>query len=84
MLMTPSIASLAVTWLIGCYVSQRAGIGINAGRIRGINSKIRGEKLLIQVLSHSSKSLKQLLDAVHKTGFAVEVLLSTFQSGTKK
>ena len=24
------------------YVSQRAGIGINAGRIRGINSKIRG------------------------------------------
>jgi len=27
---------------IGHYVSQRAGIGINAGRIRGINSKIRG------------------------------------------
>jgi ribonucleoside-diphosphate reductase alpha chain len=27
---------------IGYYVSQRAGIGINAGRIRGINSKIRG------------------------------------------
>jgi ribonucleoside-diphosphate reductase alpha chain len=27
---------------IGQYVSQRAGIGINAGRIRGINSKIRG------------------------------------------
>jgi ribonucleoside-diphosphate reductase alpha chain len=27
---------------IGRYVAQRAGIGINAGRIRGINSKIRG------------------------------------------
>ena len=27
---------------IGHYVAQRAGIGINAGRIRGINSKIRG------------------------------------------
>ena len=27
---------------IGYYVSQRAGIGINAGRIRGINAKIRG------------------------------------------
>jgi len=27
---------------IGKYVSQRAGIGINAGRIRGINAKIRG------------------------------------------
>jgi ribonucleoside-diphosphate reductase alpha chain len=27
---------------IGRYVAQRAGIGINAGRIRGLNSKIRG------------------------------------------
>ena len=27
---------------IGYYVAQRAGIGINAGRIRGVNSKIRG------------------------------------------
>ena len=27
---------------IGRYVAQRAGIGINAGRIRAINSKIRG------------------------------------------
>lgn len=27
---------------IGRYVAQRAGIGINAGRVRGIGSKIRG------------------------------------------
>ena len=27
---------------IGYYVSMRAGIGINSGRVRGINSKIRG------------------------------------------
>ena len=27
---------------VGKYVAQRAGIGLNAGRIRGINSKIRG------------------------------------------
>ena len=27
---------------IGKYVAQRAGIGINAGRIRSVNSKIRG------------------------------------------
>ena len=27
---------------IGRYTAQRAGIGINAGRIRAINSKIRG------------------------------------------
>ena len=27
---------------IGRYTAQRAGIGINAGRIRGVNAKIRG------------------------------------------
>ena len=27
---------------IGKYIAQRAGIGINAGRIRGVNSRIRG------------------------------------------
>ena len=32
---------------IGKYVAQRAGIGINAGRIRGINSKIRGGDCLL-------------------------------------
>ena len=42
MLMTPSILSLNSDMAIGKYVAQRAGIGINAGRIRGINSKIRG------------------------------------------
>ena len=42
MLMTPSILSLALDMAIGRYVAQRAGIGINAGRIRGINAKIRG------------------------------------------
>ena len=31
---------------IGRYVAQRAGIGINAGRIRGINSKIRGGEVV--------------------------------------
>jgi len=36
----PSIFSSDMA--IGNYVAQRAGIGINAGRIRSINSKIRG------------------------------------------
>ena len=36
----PSIFSSDMA--IGRYVVQRAGIGINAGRIRGINSRIRG------------------------------------------
>ena len=28
--------------LIGRYIAQRTGIGINSGRVRGINSRIRG------------------------------------------
>jgi len=36
----PSIFSTDMA--IGLYVARRAGIGINAGRIRGINAKIRG------------------------------------------
>ena len=36
----PSIFSSDMA--IGRYIAQRAGIGINAGRIRGINAKIRG------------------------------------------
>ena len=36
----PSIFSSDMA--IGLYVARRAGIGINAGRIRGINAKIRG------------------------------------------
>jgi ribonucleoside-diphosphate reductase alpha chain len=36
----PSIFSSDMA--IGNYVARRAGIGINAGRIRGINAKIRG------------------------------------------
>ena len=36
----PSIFSSDMA--IGKYVAQRAGIGINVGRIRGINSRIRG------------------------------------------
>ena len=36
----PSIFSSDMA--IGNYVAQRAGIGINAGRIRGINARIRG------------------------------------------
>jgi len=39
----PSIFSSDMA--IGSYVAQRAGIGINAGRIRGINSKIRGGEI---------------------------------------
>ena len=56
---------------IGRYVAQRAGIGINAGRIRGINSKIRGGEV-------------QHTGVVHKMEYEVAQRLSTSQSGTKK
>ena len=69
---------------IGKYVAQRAGIGINAGRIRGINSRSEAEKFSTQALSHFSKSLKQLSDAALKTASEVDQQLSTSQSGTKK
>ena len=40
---------------IGHYVAQRAGIGINAGRIRGINAKIRGGEVQHRRYSISQK-----------------------------
>jgi ribonucleoside-diphosphate reductase alpha chain len=59
--MTPSTASSASDMAIGRYVSQRAGIGINAGRIRGINSvKSEVEKFSTLALFLSLKSLNQL------------------------
>jgi ribonucleoside-diphosphate reductase alpha chain len=67
--MTPWIVSSASDMAIGRYVSQRAGIGINAGRIRGINSvKSEVEKFSTQVLSLSSKSLKQLYRCCTQNG----------------
>ena len=70
---------------IGRYVAQRAGIGINAGRIRGINAKIRGGEVQhTQVLSRSLKSLRQLSDAVRKMASDVDQRLSTSRSGNKK
>ena len=70
---------------IGRYVAQRAGIGINAGRIRGINSKIRdGEVQHTGVVPFLKKSLNQLSDVAHKTASEVGQRLSTFLSGIKR
>ena len=69
---------------IGRYVAQRAGIGINAGRIRGINAKIRGGEVQHTGVVPFLKSLKQLSDAVHKTASEVVLLQFTFLSGTKR
>ena len=69
---------------IGYYVAQRAGIGINAGRIRGINSKIRDGEVQHTGVVPFLKSLNQLSDAAHKTASEVGQRLSTFLSGIKR
>ena len=69
---------------IGYYVSQRAGIGINAGRIRGINSKIRGGEVQHTGVIPFLRSLKQLYVVVHRMVCVVVLLQLTFQSGTKR
>ena len=60
----PSIFSSDMA--IGRYVAQRAGIGINAGRIRGINSRIRGGEVQHTVLFLFLRNLKRRLNAVLK------------------
>ena len=69
---------------IGKYVAQRAGIGINAGRIRGINSKIRGGEVQHTGVVPFLKSLKVLSDAALRMALEVDQRLSTSPSGTKK
>ena len=78
----PSIFSSDMA--IGNYVAQRAGIGINAGRVRGINASIRGEKSNIQELYLSLKNLKQRLSVVLKTEYVEVRQLFTSLFGTKK
>ena len=78
----PSIFSSDMA--IGNYVAQRAGIGINAGRIRGINSRIRGGEVHTQELYRSSKNSRQQLSVVLKTVLEVGVQRFTSLFGTKK
>src|SRR6056300_1676189 len=84
MLMTPSIASLVLIWLSADMLHKgRESVSTQAESVASIvRSEV--EKLSIQVLSHSSKSLKQLSDAALKMASEVDQQLSTSQSGTKK
>ena len=69
---------------IGKYVAQRAGIGINAGRIRGIGSKIRGGEVQHTGVIPFLKKFESTVGVVHKTESEVEVQPFISQSGTKK
>ena len=53
---------------IGKYVAQRAGIGINAGRIRGINSKIRGGEVNAQGVVPFLKNLRATVRCCTQNG----------------
>ena len=49
-----TLASIFSSDMAGNYVAQRAGIGIN-GRIRGINSRIRGGEVTHRSYSFTQK-----------------------------
>ena len=69
---------------IGKYVAQRAGIGINAGRIRGINAKIRGGEVQHTGVVPFLKKFEATVRCCTKMALEGDLRLSTFQSGTKK
>ena len=77
-----SIFSSDIT--IGRYVAQRAGIGINAGRIRGINSKIRGGEVQHTGVVPFLKKFESTVRCCTQNGIRGNQRLSTSQSGTKK
>ena len=78
----PSIFSSDMA--IGRYVAQRAGIGINAGRIRGINSRIRGGEVQHTGVIPFLKKFERRLNAVRKTESEEDQLPFTSLFGTKK
>ena len=84
MLMTPSIASLVLIWLLADTLHKgRESVSTQAESVAS-TVKSEAEKFNTQVLYLSLKSLNRLSDAVHKMEFEVDQRLSTSQSGTKK
>ena len=84
MLMTPSIASLAVIWLLAAMLHNAQESASTQVESVASTVKSEAEKFNTQVLYHSLKSLNRLSDAVHRMEFVVAQRLSTSQSGIKK
>ena len=84
MLMTPSMVSFLAIWLLA-NMSHR-GLESVSTQVGSVRSTVKSGvvKFNTQVLSLSSKSLKQLSDAALKMASEVDQQLSTSQSGTKK
>ena len=84
MLMTPSIVSLAVIWLLA-NMSHRGLVSVLTQVESGESILKSGvEKFSTLVWSPSLKNLSQLSDAVRKTVSEEDQLLSTFLSGIRK
>ena len=66
MLMILSIVFLVVIWALVVMLLKGQGIGINAGRIRAINSRIRGGEVQHTGVIPFLKSLNQQLSVAHK------------------
>ena len=83
-LMTPSIVSLVLTWLLANTLHRGLVSVLTRGESEGSTVESVAAKYNTQVWSPSSKNLRALFDAVLRTGSAVDQQLSTFLSGTKK
>ena len=68
---------------IGRYVAQRAGIGINAGRIRGI-SRIRGGEVQHTGVVPFLKKFESTVRCAHKTASEVSATVHFLIQSTKK
>ena len=83
-LMTPSIASLAVTWLLASTLHKGLVSALTQEESEESTPKSEEEKSSTQESYHFSKNLSQLSDAALKTGSEAGQLLSTFLSGIRK
>ena len=83
-LMTPSIVSLALTWLLANTLHRGLVSVLTRDGSEGSTVESVAAKYNTQVWSPSSKNLRALSDAVLKTVSGVDQQLSIFLSGTRK
>ena len=81
---THSEVSSRLTWLSENMLPKEQVSGLTQEEYEALGQRLEVVKFNIQELSHSLKSLSQLLDVALKMVSEVEVQLSTFQYGTKK
>ena len=84
MLMTPSIVSLALIWLLANMSHKGLVLALTQAESGASTAKSGVERFNTQVLYPSLRNLSPLFDAVLKTGLEEDQPLSTFLSGIKK